>query len=66
MFKAIGAVFLILSGTCIAAIGLRKKTKLFGKIPSAEYNINIDSFDKYLAIISLIFFILAMIFLVLL
>jgi len=64
MFKVIGIGFLIISGLCLAIIGLRNNPKLFGWIPSSVCNKKIDSIDKYLVLTALIFFILAMIFLV--
>ena len=66
MFKVIGMGFLIISGLCLTAIGLRNNPKLFGWILSSKLNKNIDSMNKYLALTALIFFILAMIFLVIL
>ena len=66
MFKVIGTGFLIISGLCLTAIMLRKKTRLFGTLTSTAYNEKIDSIDKYLSLTALIFLILAIIFLVLL
>ena len=66
MFKVIGMGSLIISGLCLTAIQLRKKLPLFGSLFSPKLNENIDSTDKYLALTALIFFILAMIFLVIL
>ena len=62
----IGLVAMIISGSCLAAIVLRKKLPLFGSIFSSKLNENIDSADKYLAFSGLVFFLIAMLFLVVL
>jgi hypothetical protein len=66
MFKMIGMGLLIIAGLCLTAIGLRKKPRLFGSLFSPELNKDINSTDKYLAVAGLIFFLIAMLFLVIL
>ena len=64
MIEVLGFISLVISGGCMAIIGLRKKRPLFGGIFSSKLNENIDSTDKYLALAALVFFLIAMLCLV--
>lgn len=60
--SAIFAIFSgAVSGVCLLAIIARKKLPLVGTLASPKLKIEIDSTDKRLAIVSLVFFILCMI-----
>jgi hypothetical protein len=66
MIKVLGLISAVISGICLAIIGLRKKLPLFGGIFSPKLNEDIDSTDKYLALAGLLFFLIAMLCLVML
>jgi len=64
MFYLLGFISLLISGTCLIVITLRKKLPLFGSILSPKLNEKIDTTDKYLAITAFVFFLMAILFLV--
>ena len=54
----------MISGLCLLTIAIRKKLPIIGTLASSKLKEAIDSTDKYLVIVSLIFFILCMAFIV--
>ena len=62
MLKVLAVFSGVVSGICLFVIAVRKKLPTFLTLSSSKLKQDIDATDKYLCVVSLIFFLLCIVF----